>query len=100
MGLFDKNFDFNKNNGEEPLENNEGYILGIYDSVEQYVFYVVAKSRKELARLYDRLGTERYMVLGIQLLTVVKDYKTLLKALNDNQKPDDMEFGDNREKGV
>lgn len=100
MGLFDKNFETNNQKHDKEPENNEGYILGIYDHIEQIVFYVVARSRKELAKLFEKLSPERYMVIGIQLLTIVKDYKALLKELNEKQKPDDMEFGDNRDKGV
>jgi hypothetical protein len=100
MSLFDKSFGMNNQKPDNESENAEGYILGIYDNVEQVVFYVVARSRKELAKLFEKLTQERYVVLGIQLLTVVKDYKALLKELNEKQKPDDMEFGDNREKGV
>lgn len=90
----------NNQKHDKESDNTEGYILGIYDNIEQVVFYVVARSRRELAKLFEKLNQERYIVLGIQLLTVVKDYKALLKELNEKQKPDDMEFGDNREKGV
>lgn len=100
MSLFDKDFNLNSQN-EDPKEGfDEGYILGIYDAVERILYYVVAKTRKDLAKLYDRLTNDRYMIVGIQLLSIVKDYKDVMRDLLKKQKPDDLEFGDNKDKGV
>lgn len=99
MGIFDKG-----NLGKQSPQNDESpaesYLLGTYDQEKQEVFYVIAKNRQDLGKLLLNMSNDRFLMLGIQLLGNVEDYNTLLKNLIKNQKPDDMEFGDNKEKGV
>lgn len=103
MGLFGNSFnnkDSNKNSSKDDKGYDEAYLIGIFDVEESKLVYIMSKTRKEFGRLLMQLSTKRYTVVGVQMLQNVEEYGNFLKALGEQNKPNDLEFGDDKEKEV
>lgn len=92
MGLFDEH-GFEKNKKGKDDTYDEHYLIGVLDVEKYEIFYTLSPSRHDFAKLLLQLSTDKYAVVGVQMIKNVKDYEALLKDLKDDNKPEDMEFG-------
>jgi hypothetical protein len=98
MNMFNNSHSYNFDDFEEQDNYDEQYLIGIWEVANSKAFYVLAPSRKALGELLLNLPTDRYMMVGLQLLSDMQEYNEVLKKLKDQIKSDDLNFGNNDNK--
>ena len=95
MGIFG-NFGEGLNKKEPDKKDNydENYIIGVMDIPNSRLFFVLSTGRRKFAKLLESLPTDKYMVIGVQMLQNVEEYADIMKRLMEENKPEDLEFGE------
>lgn len=79
------------------MEIKEQYLVSVYDLLTQETMYTLVPSNREFSCLMDGINPERYMILTITPLTNVIAFKELIKKLLNDNKPDNLNFGNDIE---